>query len=697
MYSLTQNDQIKAIVTSFNIKLENDDEEILYGIKNSLNVHNLRTLSYRLSGLSNAFASSEKTQQIIDKLPETIMAINFVGETPYFFDKEDYISEIDTRDGFPVFSAYSSRFYNLFKENIPIVETCNQDLDFSTYYDALKYRNEVNKVRLTELIFKQDDIEIDARPKTYNVISMANFCTGTNYEISIRPGKSSDFISSKSSVIIPVLQKTKLFTNDETKEVLLFSLMFIGKKEKVSRYKKAQKYLYSILANGLDHENLYFDNLNEYNERLYSCIDAHHVKSSISFTQYESFNIDWKSNIDYSFQVPPNPEVNSVLIDIAKKVKLPDDFVKRFNRVKARKQNLNSQINKIKGEIVKKSTSIRSLRDLLESKERAERIKGKIAFLNERLQEIDAIIQNKENIRKSFNQENDEYTSAFKTTWNSNSLIKETYNRYQNEAVELSQTSESEDDQTLINTLDNVDVLKIVFKKKKDAPLDRMETVTLQDSNAANLSKSCIASLRENYTIHEVIFATKEPSIITVNNARKSKIVAGPFVIKCLSNSSMEIKARDKTSIFGRNTGLSTVRIHPHASCVSYETVHSVYQNCCLGEGQALLFNAMKSSCLKTIIYAAMIWVKSVNKNDVWGRSYRNFPTLEQYNASLINLKPQASKPSKAAALIKEKIEHLVQSDNDDDVSPQETLPEPTVQELENNAEPETYVRYTAI
>jgi hypothetical protein len=122
--------------------------------------------------------------------------------------------------------------------------------------------------------------------------------------------------------------------------------------------------------------------------------------------------------------------------------------------------------------------------------------------------------------------------------------------------------------------------------------------------------------------IQEVELLIDKPIKIYVNSRTNSSIppkVGGPYII-AVRKSSLEIKCKDKTSLYGHNS--NRYLIHPHASRRSDPFS---YANACLGEAQSLLWNAFQKNCLKNIILAALTWVTSANSADSWGRDYKFF------------------------------------------------------------------------
>lgn len=136
------------------------------------------------------------------------------------------------------------------------------------------------------------------------------------------------------------------------------------------------------------------------------------------------------------------------------------------------------------------------------------------------------------------------------------------------------------------------------------------------------------------HKIQNVKFLINSPSIISVDNGAKDSICGGPYVVS-VSRATLQIALAYPSSIHGVSNG--DILVHPHSSTIrksSFTTQTQEYQwmSACLGEASSLIYSAFESNNLKTILLAALTWVKSANSTDVWGKRYKFFPKATEIN-----------------------------------------------------------------
>lgn len=168
------------------------------------------------------------------------------------------------------------------------------------------------------------------------------------------------------------------------------------------------------------------------------------------------------------------------------------------------------------------------------------------------------------------------------------------------------------------------------------------------DQNFFNTNKDANfqAFDKDVYKFYNVKFLINSPSIISVDNGAKGTICGGPYVVS-VARGSLHIALAYPSSIHG--IGNDQIHVHPHASSISKSNFaaqdQEEYQwmSACLGEASALIYNAFDNNNLKTILLAALTWVKSANSTDVWGKRYKFFPKTNR-----INSKPNSSESCSA-------------------------------------------------
>lgn len=148
------------------------------------------------------------------------------------------------------------------------------------------------------------------------------------------------------------------------------------------------------------------------------------------------------------------------------------------------------------------------------------------------------------------------------------------------------------------------------------------------DSFIDNMEENKIKILNISYDQKKItsmkILIDKPVKIYVDSKATPKAIkVGGPYLVE-VSQSSLFISLKDANSFFGLDG--NRIYVHPHSSRLQSDR-NDIFQktNACLGEAQALIYNAFKDNCYKKIIMAALTWVTSANSADVWGRGFRYF------------------------------------------------------------------------
>ena len=144
------------------------------------------------------------------------------------------------------------------------------------------------------------------------------------------------------------------------------------------------------------------------------------------------------------------------------------------------------------------------------------------------------------------------------------------------------------------------------------------------------------------YTLKEVQFNTLQPNLIKIDSSEKY-VVGGPYRVKVTQND-LYIALQNSNSVFGKSQ--RKIKVHPHAgelqpiySIDSFAKTFLKYQRACLGEACSLLYSAFKNNDINQILIGSMIWIKSANSSDFWGKTYKWFPKPEEVNYDFIELK----------------------------------------------------------
>jgi len=158
---------------------------------------------------------------------------------------------------------------------------------------------------------------------------------------------------------------------------------------------------------------------------------------------------------------------------------------------------------------------------------------------------------------------------------------------------------------------------------------------------------------------------------------------------------------------------------HPHSNTTNlYDILNRPEEtllkptNGCLGEASSIIYHAFKENDLCKILLSTMIWVKSANSADVWGKTYKWFPEPNNVNFEFDALSdlPTSSEINSFIDSELETIEVIQDEEpTEEDIFRMETeelqeeVQEEQVEETQTNNQQgieafntnETYVRYT--
>ena len=193
-------------------------------------------------------------------------------------------------------------------------------------------------------------------------------------------------------------------------------------------------------------------------------------------------------------------------------------------------------------------------------------------------------------------------------------------------------STNSPKDESLYNMLQNeIELLEIVYidkTKSNDGLAGESKEISITCTDKQNESKLIEAHL-SGLKISSVLFQFSKPVKININgvSSRKKPKAGGPYVVR-VQRGNLYIKCKDKTSLVGLDPNNASYGcfIHPHTGRTSNQFEFS---RACLGEASPLIYSAFEKNCLKTILFSAMIWVKSANSSDTWGKNYKHFINYE--------------------------------------------------------------------
>jgi ribosomal protein L20 len=152
--------------------------------------------------------------------------------------------------------------------------------------------------------------------------------------------------------------------------------------------------------------------------------------------------------------------------------------------------------------------------------------------------------------------------------------------------------------------------------------------------NKAEFDEFIAMKSSDNFSIQKLSLSITKPQKIKVDNDPNKIVVGGPYQLDySISDNNLYIKLLNLPAVFGFNATALTYHVHPHAQSLS--RVNSILEQqhkCCLGEASAMVHKAATTGNIKILIYSILIWVRSANSADPWGRNYIYFPKLEDVN-----------------------------------------------------------------
>jgi hypothetical protein len=209
------------------------------------------------------------------------------------------------------------------------------------------------------------------------------------------------------------------------------------------------------------------------------------------------------------------------------------------------------------------------------------------------------------------------------------------------------------------------EIVSLIENPKEDAPdlVQRyketgfiIKEIIYTNRNDTNETKSLhsdpMLPHNEEYFISRITLVTTKPSVIYVNrdtngNASK-KVVGGPYEIEASSISrggypSVRLRMANIQSVFGiappTSSGQMLVKRHPHTEDYrlrpdvdSLELFASTWVPVCLGDAQATIGKGFREQDPRIVIMGILAWITNANGRDVWGQTWKWFPTLSEVN-----------------------------------------------------------------
>lgn len=610
---------------------------------------------------------------------------------PYLFYSKKQV--VDTVDELPVFSGFSKSFYNLFKDSC-----IKHDAYVSQYQPTRDFREMISCRRvplpnfnsilksgpklgfIADISSYNQDLanSIDASTKKrFKVLDVQGWASSklVNAPVTIVEYTKSQVVKRK-IVLIPTLIKVQYRDEDfNLKDGYLFSM--VSNTPFLFKSSASVLTLTKIINTLIPGDGFKFADPEAYRAELFSKLGKVAHYSPELFANVPEEAIDALST-RIGNQKPLPAYDNSAFAAFTAKLNINPEVDKKYNLANSKKQEVLAKIQEEKNSIVSvlnaKAMAFRNYMSYYSQlKEQRE------AFHKTKLSDLDNI--------------NQRFTYS-KTIDNSLSQLSKDYNQELQRAL-------AEKDYI------NDDFLKNI--EKEDVYIEKI-AITSDSGSATFFYTQMVDFLsfikNKSYKISEIILCLTKPQKIKVDNNPNNIVVGGPYRLQLVGNN-LTIAILNLPAVFGFSTANSTsYGIHPHAARVS--SIDSIFDQsrCCLGEASPLIHKAATSGDLKTLIYSILIWVRSANSADPWGRNYSTFPTLSQVTfegMSISDLDKLTSETSESiqeddvtaflAAQIEEPEEDNIEPEEEDDFDD-----EPPTEDAQVQTPPPVvvYRRYTA-
>lgn len=545
-------------------------------------------------------------------------------------------------NGIPVISSFSNRLLSKFDLNETVIAPLQYAKELSTVEPLyLKNKPSNNKIKsffhatpgsqksisvtpwtLSDICTGQATALLELLPEAsqkYTVLHLPNWHSSRSHKDPEFKKVTRAFCEKRKGLFFPILYNAEIRDeNFELKKVYVFCFVLIQNnklgpfKDTVGKFAAASNAMYGFISKYVDHDGMYFEDKKKYlaakRERLKDINPFINIEllleddspSAFRFFQEkreEVERLDKKVSCVYvpladtqrrllSSKPEPNLRLELKLIKIKKKLALI-------------KLNVNSELATTKRAIYQRLNACNSILNYKRALFLSNQADLHIEFNS--LQKYTKLLDKK----KRFTQQKTEHTQL----------------AYKENRIALDPFYEN-----MFN--DGIKILSVEYSgswSDNYSSKDRTVVVDFRSELESSETKKLLNDIINATSppiIHRVELLIDKPVKIYVNSKTSKATppkVGGPYIVK-IRKSSLEIKCKDKNSLYGYNG--SSYLVHPHAQRRSDPFC---YATACLGEAQSLLWNAFQQNCLKNIILAALTWVTSANSADTWGRDYKFF------------------------------------------------------------------------
>lgn len=476
-------------------------------------------------------------------------------------------------------------------------------------------------------------------PSRVNSIVISSFSSGTKTSsFDLKSVTKNQFFKNKNIFAFFTYTEKCHFSN---KNFNFFFLANTNSAESIKKYQKARlniKKLYNYLTK---YKSLYFIDKEAYKKEVKKAFAVYNKYSS-NWGEYLLLNdyIDeeyihslvFKNNSENSFNIKSaNAFFSSFNIDDESNqlIKSKKNFIKLL---KDQTETLSK-----KNAIVKKTVS--DMHDVLNTKINIIKYELLYAQISEQL------MSTSETYPKSTSENRkakEDFLSNIANTYISLFSERNNYlNSINYKTVELKENNLF----TNLNNTYGIEIYSITYNvDSKDFIIQASD----EEDSLSDISSMLVAKqMNPTFYFKSIKFATNNPVKILPDGNESKAIAAGPYVIVISQitpgrSVDLTLKLKDTASIFGIKG--SNCILHPHAGAsTSMDRIYTHTASGCLGESTSYLFNSFKNNDLVSIIVNTLVWIKSANTTDTWGKNYKYFP---KWSDLIINSKKDKEESS---------------------------------------------------
>lgn len=507
--------------------------------------------------------------------------------------------------------AQNVRIANNFlsKKYLKDLKTIDFDYGTSGTHHLISYKTNIHAALCTLLI--NNNLEIPSF-NNIKILDTKGTCSGSTFEFSLKT-VSRNKIMKHSGGFIPVLVPFSFMhvrSSTPVKDAYLFTFMYNIDYVKVNKYKKASLYLKKFLENAFVAGGSYF-----YNQDLYAYYCSKKFESYGGLTEIQ-YNNATRTNTLSNLSKYKKYTYISKPASLFKDFTLPQDFTAKKNKFVAKQKQVRTYLEKDFNDNLHTFRFFRrdyncALNDLERYQSMVDNLQRKITEKKQELLEI------KNKAASVF----DDYSLNFKLS----SKLKEKMHQIKEEEAKLVESLDPEIDPYFTNIFNLIELHSIEV-----SDVNGNITFFNSESNIDITTTSFTKRFLADKIINSIVFATKGPSKIKVVQSNDA-VVGGPYIIK-VTKGRLLLALKSLKSYYANPNDRRTL-IHPHCSSINLTANSDApsYTSACLGEASSLIYKAFEDKDIKLIITSALLWVRSANATDVWGRNYKYFTPWEEY------------------------------------------------------------------